>query len=201
MEMSSHHYKHGKEMREILKRLDRCDACLNKKQHHLKKCYNINRGKRPKCCYCGKVDHETITCDGGEHSGSWIINERNKNEYENLENGLSVGMSLMNEESNEDKVKELENLQEKLIKTSIDKLDNIILKMPRHKNKIDREIKKAESCIANAEEARKTKCSQEVYQNRCVLDVHTRRVQKLKDELNKDKNENEINEYDKLEKK
>ena len=63
-------------MRNILRKLDRCDVCLQRKQHHKNKCYNITRGQRPRCYYCGKRDHETITCDGGKHPGSWISKER-----------------------------------------------------------------------------------------------------------------------------
>ena len=55
-------YNHGQEMREILQWLDRCDACLQKKQYHQNGCYNISWGERPECFYCGQTDHETITC-------------------------------------------------------------------------------------------------------------------------------------------
>ena len=88
-------YIHGKQMRDILYSLDRCDACLNKKQHHLNKCYNINRGERPNCFYCNKTDHESITCDGSKHPGSWIINERwrKKSDFERLPR-FRCGMGL-----------------------------------------------------------------------------------------------------------
>ena len=46
------YYNHGQEMREILQRLDRCDACLQKRQYHLNGCYNISWGERPECFYC-----------------------------------------------------------------------------------------------------------------------------------------------------
>ena len=85
-----YHCQHGQEMREVLKKLDRCDACLQKKQHHPNGWYNISWGKRPKCSYCGQVNHESITCDGGEHPGSWIINVRNENEYEEASSGKNI---------------------------------------------------------------------------------------------------------------
>ena len=73
--------------------------------------------------------------------------------------------------------------------------------MPRHKCRIDREIERIKNCIEEAKEAREIRCSQEVYKNKCLLDSYKESIQELKDELDKDKNENEISEYDKLEKK
>ena len=88
-----------------------------------------------------------------------------------------------------------------MIKTSSNKIGNMAPKMPRHQTRINREINKIETCITNAKEARKAKYSQEVHQYKCVLEVYKRRVQGMKDELNADKNENEINAYDTLEEK
>ena len=64
-------FKHGKEMREKLKALDKCDACLTNKADHEKECTK----SRFQCAYCRSYQHETITCDGGTHPGSWILKE------------------------------------------------------------------------------------------------------------------------------
>ena len=63
-------FKHGPEMREKLKELNRCDACLVKKEQHGEKCFEI----RFPCRYCKSKEHETITCDGKNHPGSWLKN-------------------------------------------------------------------------------------------------------------------------------
>ena len=57
-------------MREKLKALDRCDACLTSKADHGAQCI---KSKFP-CAYCRSDLHETITCDGDTHPGSWIVN-------------------------------------------------------------------------------------------------------------------------------
>ena len=43
------YYNHGQEMREILQWLDRCDACLQKKQYQQNGSYNISWEERPEC--------------------------------------------------------------------------------------------------------------------------------------------------------
>ncbi|CAL4110922.1 unnamed protein product, partial [Meganyctiphanes norvegica] len=63
--------KHGPEMREKLKSLDRCDACLVTKDQHDTSCIEI---KEP-CRYCKNKGHYHITCDGKIHPGSWLIKE------------------------------------------------------------------------------------------------------------------------------
>ena len=64
-------FKHGKDMREKLKALDKCDACLTNKADHEKECTK----SRFQSAYCRSYQHETITCDGGTHLGSWILKE------------------------------------------------------------------------------------------------------------------------------
>ena len=61
-------FKHGPEMREKLKELNRCDACLVKKEQHGEKCLEL----RFPCRYCKSKEHEAITCDGKNHPGSWL---------------------------------------------------------------------------------------------------------------------------------
>ena len=60
-------YKPGEEMRKKLKELNRCDACLVEKDQHGAKCETVYP-----CKYCRSKEHETITCDGKNHPGSWI---------------------------------------------------------------------------------------------------------------------------------
>ena len=64
-------FKQGKEMREKLKALDKCYACLTNKADNEKECTK----SRFQCAYCRSYLHETITCDGGTHPGSWILKE------------------------------------------------------------------------------------------------------------------------------
>ena len=59
---------HGKEMRDHLKSLNMCDACLTHKDRHGIKCIEM----RYQCKNCKSYEHETITCDGSNHPGSWI---------------------------------------------------------------------------------------------------------------------------------
>ena len=59
---------HGKEMRDLLKSLNMCDACLTPKDMHGVKCIEL----RYPCKHCKSFEHETITCDGYSHPGSWI---------------------------------------------------------------------------------------------------------------------------------
>ena len=58
-------------MREKLKALDKCDACLTSKTNHEDQCTKT----RFPWAYCRSYLHETITCDGGTHPGSWILND------------------------------------------------------------------------------------------------------------------------------
>ena len=74
-------------------------------------------------------------------------------------------------------------------------------KMPRHQTRIDRELNKIETCITNAKEARETKYGQGVHQYKAELEVYKRRVKGMKEELDADKNEEEIDAYDRLEEK
>ena len=56
----------GKEMRDHLKSLNLCDACITHKDMHGIKCVEI----RYACRHCRSYEHETITCDGNSHPGS-----------------------------------------------------------------------------------------------------------------------------------
>ena len=56
----------GKEMRDHLKSLNLCDACITHKDMHDIKCVEI----RYACRHCRSYEHETITCDGNSHPGS-----------------------------------------------------------------------------------------------------------------------------------
>ena len=61
--------KNGPEMRSKLKSLNRCDACLTEKDRHGAKCTEI----LSPCIYCRSSDHQSITCDGNKHPGSWLL--------------------------------------------------------------------------------------------------------------------------------
>ncbi|CAL4073743.1 unnamed protein product [Meganyctiphanes norvegica] len=64
--------KHGPEMREKLKSLDRCCACLVTKKPHDTSCIEI---KEP-CRYCRNKWHYLIICDSKKHPGSWLIKKK-----------------------------------------------------------------------------------------------------------------------------
>ena len=63
-------------MRDVLYSLDRCDACLNKKQHHLNKCYNITRERDQIVITVTKQTMSPSHVMVKKHPGSWIVNER-----------------------------------------------------------------------------------------------------------------------------
>ena len=107
----------------------------------------------------------------------------------------------MNKKLNENNIKEGEKLQEKLVEKSINQVNNIKLKMPRHKGRIDREIERIQKCIEEAKEAREKRYSQEVYKNKSLLNSYKESIKELEEEMNKDKNENEMEEYVNLIKK
>ena len=65
-------YRHGPEMRTKLKEINRCDVCLALADKHGTEC---QKASFP-CKTCYSQDHETITCDGNIHPGSWIINNK-----------------------------------------------------------------------------------------------------------------------------
>ena len=65
-------YRHGPEMRKKLKEINRCDVCLVTADNHGSECQKANFP----CKTCYSKDHETITCDGNTHPGSWIINKK-----------------------------------------------------------------------------------------------------------------------------
>ena len=99
------------------------------------------------------------------------------------------------------KVEELRKLHENLIKTSIDKTSKMPPKMPIHQTRINREISKIETCLTNAKKAGENKNNQEVHQYKCELELYQHYIKEYKEELNKDKNEEEINDHDTLEDK
>ena len=61
-------FKHGPEVRQKLKNLNRCDACLIHKNDHVE-CPKLMK----QCPKCYSNLHYSITCDG-KHPGSWIKN-------------------------------------------------------------------------------------------------------------------------------
>ena len=61
-------YKSGPEMRDMLQQLGRCDQCLLNSKDHLANC----RSLASPCRVCGDTTHYSITCDGGQHPGSWV---------------------------------------------------------------------------------------------------------------------------------
>ena len=64
---SCKNYKGGNDVRQRLKDLGRCDACMVRKDQHPDECPKID-----KLCYnCYTPGHYPITCDG-EHPGSWL---------------------------------------------------------------------------------------------------------------------------------
>ena len=65
-------YRHGPEMRAKLKEINRCDVCLMIADNHGTECQKASY----QCKTCYSKDHETITCDGSTHPGSWIINRK-----------------------------------------------------------------------------------------------------------------------------
>ena len=72
-------YMHGPKMRERLKQLNRCDACLVSKSQHSDTCQSVGRA----CVKCGDAGHYRITCNYTHenqlvHPGSWIIAEKNQ---------------------------------------------------------------------------------------------------------------------------
>ena len=67
-------HRHGPEMRKKLKEINRCDVCLVTADNHSSECQKANFP----CKTCYSRDHETITCDGNTHPGSWIINKNDK---------------------------------------------------------------------------------------------------------------------------
>ena len=61
--------KNGPEMRGKLKTLNRCDVCLTEKDRHGSKCSEI----LSPCRSCRSFEHQSITCDGSKHPGSWLL--------------------------------------------------------------------------------------------------------------------------------
>ena len=56
-------------MRKMLQQMGKCDQCLlNSKDHP-----NKYRRLLSPCRVCGAMTHFSITCDGNEHPGSWVI--------------------------------------------------------------------------------------------------------------------------------
>ena len=64
-------YEHGQAMRDKLKQLKRCDACLVSQDGHQTECA---KHFKP-CRYCNSMSHQSITCDGLAHPGSWLVNQ------------------------------------------------------------------------------------------------------------------------------
>ena len=61
-------YKSGSEMRKMLQQIGRCDQCLLHSKDHPANC----RSLASPCRTCGSTAHYSITCDGGQHPGSWV---------------------------------------------------------------------------------------------------------------------------------
>ena len=55
-------------MRKMLQQIGRCDQCLLHSKDHLANC----RSLASPCRTCGSTAHYSITCDGGQHPGSWV---------------------------------------------------------------------------------------------------------------------------------
>ena len=77
-------YMHGPKMRERLKQLNRCDACLVLKHQHNDTCQSFGKP----CEKCGDASHHKITCNFTQsnqlfHPGSWIIAEKNQSQKPN----------------------------------------------------------------------------------------------------------------------
>ena len=64
-------YKNGPEVRQRLRDLNRCDACIIRKDQHPDECPNMDKI----CHRCYTPNHFAITCDG-KHPGSWIKKQK-----------------------------------------------------------------------------------------------------------------------------
>ena len=60
-------YKSGNDVRQRLRDLSRCDACMVRKDQHPDECPKLDK----LCHNCYTPGHFPITCDG-EHPGSWL---------------------------------------------------------------------------------------------------------------------------------
>ena len=74
-------------------------------------------------------------------------------------------------------------------------------KMPRHRDRIEREITKIEACIKDSKEAREKKDGQATNQHKVELEVHKEYLEEMKSDLLEDYNEQEIEAYEDLDEK
>ena len=64
-------FQNGQQMREKLKTINRCDACLVAASMHGDSCSTVRRA----CRHCGSTGHYTSTC-ALIHPGSWVLRQR-----------------------------------------------------------------------------------------------------------------------------